>query len=316
MRMQELVGLKANRDIKMGDFFFESDLKKQFLVSPRYLLNRPIGVPVRYHDFSDLEKQTELDFVEFHLSYRDLTTNPKSYLQNCRTKKFAVHAPELFYGDHLLNLASEDPVYLKKSIENLQNVINQTVALKQFFPLSEKPVIIVNAGGFSGETFLEQYEKKRLYEQVAKSLTLLDLREVEISLQTMPPFPWHFGGQQFHNLFVMPDEISAFSQENNVKICFDISHTMMASNYYGFDFWDAVETIGPHASHLHIVDAKGVDGEGVCFGSGDVDFYRLMKSLDRFCPDIPFVPEVWQGHKNLGEGFWRGLAFLEKVSTT
>ena len=314
MRLQELVGLKANRDIRAGDFFFESDLKEQFNVAPQYKINRPIGIPVRYHDFKSLEKQTELDFVEFHLSYRDLTINPENHLQGCKTSGFAVHAPELFYGDHLLNLAADDEAYLAKSIENLQEVINQTRALNQYFPATKKPVIIVNAGGFSADSFLGKLEKERLYARVAGALTLLDKRDVDISLQTMPPFPWHFGGQQFHNLFVMPDEIATFAIENDVKICFDISHTMMAANYFGFDFWDAIEAIGPHVSHLHIVDAEGVDGEGVDFGKGDVDFYRLMKSLDDHCPGVQFVPEVWQGHKNRGEGFWRGLAFLEKVS--
>jgi sialic acid synthase SpsE/sugar phosphate isomerase/epimerase len=311
MRRPELVGKKANRDIKAGDFFFESDLKDQFIVSPRYAINRPIGIPVRYHDFKALESQTALDFVEFHLSYCDLEINPEKHLKGCRTKGFAVHAPELFYGDHLLNLAADEANYLEKSIVNLQEVINQTRVLRRHFPATKKPVIIVNAGGFSGEAFLSEPEKQQLYARVTCALGKLDQSDVEISLQTMPPFPWHFGGQQFHNLFVMPDEIAVFASENNVKICLDISHTMMAANYFGFDIWDAIATIGPHVSHLHIADAEGVDGEGVEFGRGDVDFGRMMKCLEQHCPNVQFVPEVWQGHKNTGEGFWRGLDFLE-----
>jgi N-acetylneuraminate synthase len=33
----------------------------------------------------------------------------------------------------------------------------------------------------------------------------------------------------------------------------------------------------------------------------------------KYAPNVPFIPEVWQGHKNLGEGFWGGLSFLENV---
>jgi hypothetical protein len=41
--------------------------------------------------------------------------------------------------------------------------------------------------------------------------------------QTMPPLPWHFGGQRHHNLFVLKDEIINFCNKYDVRICFDIS---------------------------------------------------------------------------------------------
>ena len=33
--------------------------------------------------------------------------------------------------------------------------------------------------------------------------------------------------------------------------------------------------------------------------------------LDRASPGVPFIPEIWQGHKNDGEGFWVALERLE-----
>ena len=42
---------------------------------------------------------------------------------------------------------------------------------------------------------------------------------VEIVAQTMPSFPWHFGGQAFHNLFMDLDEIVQFCSANNMRIC-------------------------------------------------------------------------------------------------
>ena len=33
--------------------------------------------------------------------------------------------------------------------------------------------------------------------------------------------------------------------------------------------------------------------------------------LDRTCPEAPFIPEIWQGHKNEGEGSWIALERLE-----
>ena len=48
---------------------------------------------------------------------------------------------------------------------------------------------------------------------VYEALKSIDLSEVEIIPQTMPPFPWHFGGQRFHNLFMDADEIVSFCQK-------------------------------------------------------------------------------------------------------
>ena len=47
-------------------------------------------------------------------------------------------------------------------------------------------------------------------------------------------------------------------------------------------------------------------------GEGDLDFKRLSKILDKECPEASFIPEIWQGHKNAGEGFWIALEKLEK----
>ena len=94
----------------------------------------------------------------------------------------------------------------------------------------------------------------------------------------MPPFPWHFGGQSFHNIFVDPEEIDIFCKETGSKICLDVSHSMMACNYYGWKLESYVNKISEHISYMHIVDAKGSDGEGVQLGEGDV----TLKTVKNF----------------------------------
>jgi N-acetylneuraminate synthase len=64
---------------------------------------------------------------------------------------------------------------------------------------------------------------------------------------------------------------------------------------------------------LHIADAKGTDGEGLQIGEGELDFPALCELLKKVCPDASFMPEIWQGHKNKGEGFWVALEKLEKI---
>jgi sugar phosphate isomerase/epimerase len=128
----------------------------------------------------------------------------------------------------------------------------------------------------------------------------------------MPPFPWHFGGQRYQNIFVYPEEIAQFCESNQMKVCFDISHSKLACNHFKRSMIDYIGIIGPYISHMHIADAAGVDGEGLQIGFGDIDFEGVSRQLRFEAPHASFIPEIWQGHKNNGEGFWRAFELLEK----
>lgn len=310
--LEQLVGKKANRDHEKGGYFYESDLNDVAIEAKDYDFNRPFGIPVRYHDYGKLKNKSNLDFVEFHLSYQDMELDLTEFFSGAENIGFAVHSPELFANDHILDLATDDPVYLAHSIKQLQRVCDVTRALKQYFPKTERPVIVVNAGGFNTTGFLPKESRQAMYERIGAALGEINQEGVEIIIQTMPPFPWHFGGQSYHNLFVDPDEIKAFCEKYDYRICYDTSHSMMACNYYQWDLHDFTQKVGPYTAHMHIVDALGVDGEGVQIGKGDVNFDELADDLRRHAPEAQFIPEVWQGHKNQGEGFWHALNFLEK----
>lgn len=312
-RIHDLLGKVTSRDMMPGDFFFESDIVQKSVKKSEYNFSRPYGIPVRYHDYANLTTNINLDFVEFHLSYHDLDVSLNDFFSSTETIGFAVHSPELFAGDHIMDLASRYETYLEQSISELKRVISITNNLKSFFPITEKPVLVINAGGWSPKGFLPMEKRNELYFRVEKTLERIDIESVQLAIQTMPPFPWHFGGQSHHNLFVDPNEIHEFCYRTGHKICLDVSHSMMACNYYQWDFSEFLEKVLPYTVHLHIVDAKGVDGEGVQIGKGDVDFKMLKHKLDVLAPKIQFIPEVWQGHKDQGEGFWFALEFLEKI---
>lgn len=311
MYIDELLGKYAKRNMLQGDFFYESDLQSEIIEAREYKFKRPFGIPVRYHDFGKLATKSNFNFVEFHLSYQDLELNPIDFFSRPQSIGFAVHSPELFAGDHIMDLASEDEAYLERSVMELNRVCEITRKLKDFFPKTDRPVIVINAGGFSPSDFYPKQHRSKMYKRIAEALSRVNQSGVEIVIQTMPPFPWHFGGQSYHNLFVAPDEIHHFCQENGYRICYDISHSMMACNYYGWRLTEFTAEVGKFVAHIHVVDAKGVDGEGVQIGLGDVDFIELAKDLDKYAPNTQFIPEVWQGHKNQGEGFWSALNFLE-----
>ncbi len=312
MYMEDLVGKVAKRDIVKGDFFYDSDLSEESFVARKFNISRPFGVPVRYHDFDKLANVANLNFVEFHLSYKDLELDVNRYFDSEKKIDFCVHSPELFSNDHILDLASADTFYRNRSVELLNNVCEETRKLKRYFPNTIKPYIVVNAGGFTEDSFSKREERLSMYDLVAQSLELVDEEGVEIIIQTMPPFPWHFGGQRYHNLFVDAKEIVGFCNKHNRRVCFDTSHSVMACNYNNWDFTKFSRMVLPYTAHMHVVDAKGVDGEGVQIGQGDLDFGYLSQTLKDY-PEIQFLPEVWQGHKNAGEGFWKALDFLEEI---
>jgi sialic acid synthase SpsE/sugar phosphate isomerase/epimerase len=311
-RIKDLVGLPANRDIKSQDFFFESDIVGDKYQPRGFVFDRPWGIPVRYHDFVSLLLNAPVDFVEIHLSYRDLDIDPSKYLGIQENIGFVVHSPELFARDHLMDLSSQDRNYQRKSIEELKRVIDHTHKIKELFPNEAKPLIIINAGGFSLDKFMLEEEKSHHYEKIGAALNEIDAGEIEIIPQTMPPFPWHFGGQRFHNLFVNAKEIIKFCEDYGSRVCYDISHSKLACNYFGWKIEQFTQDVAPYSAHLHVVDARGFHDEGLQIGDGEVDFESLGNDLRRLAPKIPFIPEIWQGHKNDGEGFWIALDRLEK----
>jgi N-acetylneuraminate synthase len=172
-------------------------------------------------------------------------------------------------------------------------------------------MIVANIGGFTMDGPLPNSAISSYYERFSDSLSKLDMQGVELIPQTMAPFPWHFGGQRFQNLFLRPKEILDWCERLDLRMCFDVSHSRLMCNHFGLDFYKFAEQIAPITGHLHLGDALGTNGEGLQVGDGDIDFTRLLGILDQRCPNASFIPEIWQGHKNGGEGFWIALEKLE-----
>jgi len=306
-----LVGKAARRKLSVGDTLFPSDLGEESVVAKQYSFRRPFGIPVRYHDLNTLAKLSNFDLLEFHLSYKDMVEDEARFFVGKLDMDLVVHAPELFMGDHVLDLCSLDEKHRIQSIENLRKVVAVTLRLKRWFSRATKPQIVINAGGFTQDKPLDRSERVVRYEMILDALAQIDLSEVEIIPQTMPPFPWHFGGQRYQNLFMDPDETADFCAKNSYRVCLDTSHSKLACNHYHWSFSEFLRKVGPYTAHIHVADASGVDGEGLQINEGDIDFQSMGRDLRQFAPHASFIPEIWQGHKNGGEGFWRALERLE-----
>ena len=314
-KFPDVIGKTAKKDFYAGDTIFQSDISETSYQYKNWDFNLKHGVPVRYHDFEKLYHKKNFEVVEFHLSYKDLELNPNDYLSGEYEQELIVHCPELFSNDHVLDLASEDNAYLSVSLDNLQKTIEETLKISKFFPKTKIPLLITNVGGFSENDFMDEKRKEDAYERVNDILESFSSSGVEIIPQTMPPFPWHFGGQRFHNLFVKNNEILEFCIKNNMRICFDISHSKLACNFYGIDFMKFIDEMSHITAHVHIVDSKSITGEGLQIGDGEISFPEVFSKLNKDYQNASFVPEIWQGHKNNGEGFWRAFSIIEKFQT-
>lgn len=308
-KLDQLLGKISQRNLAQGDFLFESDLTGE--VSKQRVFTFPVkwGIPVRYHDFQDFAKLIKPDLFEFHLSYRDLAVNPGEFLHTVDCTRLVVHAPELFENSELLDLASSDEAYRKRSIVNLQRVVDATLTIGEYFPTADSMLIVANVGGFSADAPFPLTHRSELYERFYAACSEIKFGGAELIPQNMAPFPWHFGGQRHQNIFMMPEELVEQARSHGLRLCLDLAHLQMTCNHFGLNFQAALELLLPVTGHLHISDASGTNGEGVVMGTGDVQWPLAWNSIVR-TKGISFIPEVWQGHKDHGAGFWYALDYL------
>jgi sialic acid synthase SpsE len=314
-RLRELIGKTAERAIEEGDFLYESDITGRGLMQHAY--NFPIkwGIPVRYHDFAEFKSMIEPNLFEFHLSYRDLALQPEPFLQTTNCTRLVVHAPELFENSELLDLASDDLAYRQRSIDNMQRVVEATHAIAPFFPKADSLLIVANVGGFSADAPLPEDQRPNLYGRFHDACQQIDWGNTEIIPQNMAPFPWHFGGQRHQNIFMMPEELAEQAKQHQLRLCLDLAHLQMTCNHFQLDFANCLDLLLPLTAHLHVSDAAGTNGEGVLMGSGDIDWPPTWRAICG-ATTASFIPEVWQGHKDHGAGFWHALELLRVISTS
>jgi N-acetylneuraminate synthase len=315
-RMECVLGTTLQQSMRKGEPFAPHlyDMSDEKTVKVDFVV--PWGIPVRFHDAASLLGRVPYARVaELHLGREDLNLSLKEAMQDIDLSRYrlVVHSPDIFWSDHLLDLANEDSSYRQRSIRLLQSVIDKTEEWFEFFDTPELPLVVASLGGFSKNQHFDQDSVSRGYEHLSHAIKKLQLGQVELLAQTLPPFPWYFGGQYFCNLFVQPDDTTCFASQENLKLCLDLSHTKMASSFYGFDFLSGVKQLLPFTRHCHVADARGSAGEGVQIGEGDIDFSALNDVLLASQDAFSFVPEIWQGHLSGGGGLAEGLRRLAKL---
>ena len=303
--------LVKSRDLGIQTKIQTNILDKKF--SERFLC----GIPVRYHDFVQLENTFRLPLYEIHMSSNDVLLSPSDFIPKDMLidKNIVFHAVEQYDDGFIIDLASDGET-LFESINRLQIFINHVTKFKQSFNIASPISIIVNAGGFtSGKPCSENIASQKTHAIAQHMLQLQSLnQDVVLTAQTMPPFPWHQGGRSFHNSLVTLSSIQKYIELTNLPICIDISHTAMAANEHKFDIYKAIEELSPFCSHYHISDASHSGQEGLQIGDGELDFPRILSILTKRSARSALIPEIWQGHLNNGAGFSLALRRLSSYA--
>ena len=315
-RMKEdLIGRIVHRDIKANEAFYKSDLEKEV---SNHILKTPQKfkwcIPVRHRDVYKLFDVFQPPAIEFHLSFRDLLINDEEVITKNLDSEVIIHSPEQFDGDFILDLFSDNQKIVDKTIELLNNIFNKAKKLGTLIGYNGDPKVIVNCGGHSLDKFFSKSETERRIENFVKNVERVNTNGCRFLAQTMPPYPWHFGGQGFHNQFTSAENIKKILKKTkrDIELCLDISHSYMWCNYSGDDLSKFISKIGSQVSHIHISDATGESEEGLQVGEGSLNFEQILKAMSVIPKNTTLLPEIWQGHDNLGEGFRIALERLNK----
>lgn len=301
-RMDELVGVTAQRDIFEGDALTLEDLEAETIFSTftGADIKWAWGPVVRFNEDFERYLQYQPKVFEFHLSDKDLD---EKLPQGKYDQQLVLHAPE-YMKRRYLNPGAEDKEERQVAIETLQRSIDVAVQLAPSF--QGTPKLIVHPGGI---TLTPHKDPKKLLDIFADTLSQLKTDGVEILPENLPPRAWVFGGEWVGNIFLLGEEIKQFLERTGYKMCFDTSHAVLSCNAAGKDLLEMLQMLKPYIRHLHLADGSGIGEEGLQIGAGIVDWAKVGDIMQGY--QYTMVPEIWQGHLHGGKGFLTAMEHLK-----
>lgn len=297
--LYDVVGNTAVQNIEAGSILQWDDIRESNIEKFDTSLDN-WGVVVRFSDIVEQEWGNP-DVYEFRLNGADIEADIDSVLSgHTFDKRLGIHAPEQ-KGHNIVDLSSRVEAKRKEAVEVIQSVIDLVrETIVPHFELETEPQIVIHPGGITKD-HMETDAVPAMNAALEKSIRELDDDGVQCLLENMPPLPWIYGGQQYHNNFMRADEIAEFCERTGTKICYDTSHAKLWCNYTDKDLVKHARQLRPYIEYLHVADAAGVDGEGLQIGDGEIDFEAIGHVFDGY--EGPIITEIWRGHERNGEGF-------------
>ena len=259
---------------------------------------------VRKHDLYDMLTFNP-KILEFHFSDSDLNLE----LDKKFDQRLIVHCYE-YFDRKLLDVASLEETNQihsqEKTLELIQKAIDKTISLNEHF--HGEPSIIVHPGGYSLKE-LDSDTILKMKNMMSTSVEKLDTKRINFLMENMPPYAWFFGGRWNSNVFLDANEMLQYCKVTGFEVCYDLCHAQLYCNKQQISLINQLKIIQDNVEHFHISDADDVDGEGLQFGEGSMEFDNIIPILNNHL-EKGFTIEVWKGHENGGKGF---REFLEKI---
>jgi len=319
VRIEDLLIMSPCRGLKVGsidDFVTLQKAKKHdavnqfhlnksrndFLCNVELMNKKSVSLPIRTHDVLEIDKTFGLKNYEWHLSYQECTTIRENYITKFRprllNKQYSLHLPDYINSSSLIDPFSGNDLTKNSSIYLLDECCRFAADLQ-----NETGLAVPIVGSFSVMGSDKSYFYRNLSELIN---SYYDKFQVKIMPQFLPKIAWYFGGSVKLDVFCSLNDISYFNKLPH-GICLDTAHCIMAANYENQCGNDWILKLLHLAGHLHISDALGVDGEGVKFGSGELNFSttQIMNANN------VKVIEQWEGHLNSFSGFQDALKYIE-----
>ena len=296
-----------------SSYFFEEELLGELA----YLKKLHGGIPVRYRDFNELTKKFNLNFFEIHLSCGDLKFKGFENMYIPASIKIGFHAPDIYEDNLIFDPTSSDSSISAKSLTAFVRALDHITSFMSATGYSEKVNIVTSFSCFSEACHNES--RKREYNSIANLIHQFHEKypKIKVLPQTLPALAWYLGGQRYVNTFAHPQEVLQFCLDTNLEICLDISHLIMACNFYNLNPKDWIDKLIPYSSHFHLAGASGIDNEGLNISESEIAV-SLTNSIinDSMIHTKTFIAETWQGHLNNGEGFVKDIRFLNELLST
>lgn len=301
--VQTLLGKKLVQFCKQGAALTEAHFRSPTEISSDLIElcnSKKISLPIRLHDYEEIQDKFRIENFELHLSSADVT-NLAKFNKISNRHSFTIHLPDYQDSTRLLNPFTDEFKNKKESIDIIRKVKNFASKLSKV----QNDKVIVVASFSPRDASLSDFYKNCQGLQLEFAESGLD-----IAFQWLPPFAWYFGGSVKLNAFNKLIDVDYILQ-NKLNICLDTSHLLMSAKYFEYDPSLILKSLQNQILHFHLADATGIDGEGVHLGQGDVENRNFLKEVLGY-PQRK-VLEVWQGHLNLYQGFYDAILSVKDL---
>lgn len=309
-QIEKYYGLVFKKNVAHGHYIADDDFVDEKLIKDwkKFSFVQKWGVKCRFHDFADYQVLNS-PVIEFHCSETDLDVD---FIDCSDRSELIVHAPEIVDGE-LVDICTSDKRKVDKSIVILQKTIEKVLEISKNWSVV-KPKIVVHLGGMLMDRNESRDVNKRMMERAITSFARLDFspQEVDIIPENLPPRPWYLGGEWFQYGFMLPEDFLEFCGHFGLGMTLDICHAALYCNYANQDLAKYVASVKNLIKHVHISDAKGINGEGLQIYDGEINFESVFSEFKDL--NFSWVPEIWSGHLHHGSGVYQALNLLEKYN--